>query len=187
MGRQTAFVGTLVHPGGGSLVTPIIRATRIGFGSDWRAFGPRDQTRRSAVTIRDWMSPDPVSVSPDTTVAEARELLEAQGFRHLLVVSDDKLVGIISDRDVAISAAALRAALKHHDVGSLLDDDRPVESVMSGSPHVIGPEAEIREAARLLVSRHINALPVVDIDGSVIGIITSVDCLLATLEQPADA
>lgn len=138
------------------------------------------------MTVRDWMSPDPVSVSPDTTVAEARELLEAQGFRHLLVISQDRLVGIISDRDVAISGEALRAAVRNHDVASLLDDERPVESVMSGTPHVIGPEAEIGEAARLLVSRHINALPVVDIDGSVIGIITSVDCLLAALEQPAD-
>jgi CBS domain-containing protein len=138
------------------------------------------------VTVRDWMSPDPVSVSPDATVAEARELLEAQGFRHLLVISQDRLVGIISDRGVAISGEALRAAVRNHDVASLLDDERPVESVMSGTPHVIGPEAEIGEAARLLVSRHINALPVVDIDGSVIGIITSVDCLLAALEQPAD-
>jgi len=139
------------------------------------------------VTVRKWMSPDPVSVSPDTTVAEARELLESHGFRHLTVVSEDRLVGIISDRDVTISAAALRSAVRNHDIAALLDDDRPVESVMSGTPHVIGPEAEISEAARLLVSRHINALPVVDIDGSIIGIITSVDCLLATLEQPADA
>ena len=139
------------------------------------------------MTVRKWMSPDPVSVSPDTTVAEARELLESHGFRHLTVVSEDRLVGIISDRDVTISAAALRSAVRNHDIAALLDDDRPVESVMSGTPHVIGPEAEIREAARLLVSRHINALPVVDIDGSIIGIITSVDCLLATLEQPADA
>jgi acetoin utilization protein AcuB len=132
------------------------------------------------------MSPDPVSVSPDTTVADARELLESQGFRHLLVVSDDQLIGILSDRDVAISGAALRAAVRNHDVAALLDDERPVESVMSPTPHVIGPEAGISEAARLLVSRHINALPVVDIDGTVIGILTSVDCLLAALqEQPA--
>ena len=54
------------------------------------------------------------------------------------------------------------------------------------SPHPVGVSPDISEAARLLVSRHINALPVVEIDGSVIGIITSVDCALATLEQPAD-
>jgi acetoin utilization protein AcuB len=132
------------------------------------------------------MSPDPVSVSPDTSVAEARELLEAQGFRHLLVVVDDRLIGIISDRDVGISAAALRHAVKRRDVDALLDDERPVEAVMSSAPHVIGPDAAISEAARLLVSRHINALPVIDGNGSVVGIITSVDCLLATLEQSAD-
>jgi acetoin utilization protein AcuB len=132
------------------------------------------------------MSPDPVSVSPDTSVAEAREALEAQGFRHLLVVVDDRLIGILSDRDVGISAGALRAAVRRHDVDALLDDERPVESVMSSAPHVIGPDAPIGDAARMLVSRHINALPVVDDDGAVIGIITSVDCLLAGLEQPAD-
>lgn len=139
------------------------------------------------MTVRDWMSPEPVSVSPDTSVAEARELLEAQGFRHLLVVVDDRLIGIISDRDVGISAAALRDAVKRHDVVALLDDERPVESVMSSAPHVIGQDATITEAARLLVSRHINALPVVEDGGSVVGIITSVDCLLATLQHSADA
>ena len=138
------------------------------------------------MTVRDWMSPDPVSVSPDTPVAEARELLEAQGFRHLLVIVDDRLIGIISDRDVGISAATLRDAVRRRHVDALLDDERPVEAVMSNAPHVIGPDAPISEAARLLVSRHINALPVVDGDGAVVGIITSVDCLLATLEQPAD-
>jgi acetoin utilization protein AcuB len=127
------------------------------------------------------MSPDPVHVSPDAAVAEARELLEAHGFRHLPVVDNDRLIGIVSDRDIAISAAALRAAVRRHNVGALLDDERPVEAVMSSAPHVIGPDADVSEAARLLVSRHINALPVVE-DGQLIGIITSVDCLLATLE-----
>jgi CBS domain-containing protein len=132
------------------------------------------------------MSPDPVSVSPDTSVGDARELLEAEGFRHLLVFADDRMIGIISDRDIGISTAALRDAVRRHDVTALLDDERPVESVMSAAPHVIGPDAPISEAARLLVSRHINALPVVEDNGEVVGIVTSVDCLLATLEQPAD-
>jgi CBS domain-containing protein len=81
----------------------------------------------------------------------------------------------------------LRDAVRRHDVTALLDDERPVEAVMSSAPHVIGPDAAISDAARLLVSRHINALPVVDDDVAVVGIITSVDCLLAALEQPADA
>lgn len=133
------------------------------------------------------MSPDPLSVSPDATIAEARELMAAEGFRHLPVVSGERLIGIISDRDVAIADGALRAALRRHEVESLLNDERPVESVMSSAPQVIGPDADISDAARLLVSRRISALPVVDDDGVLVGIITSVDCLLASMQQQAQA
>ncbi len=138
--------------------------------------------------VRDWMSPDPVAVSPDTPVAEARQLFAEKGFRHLPVV-DDALIGIVSDRDVAINPRALRAAVRRRQVDELLDDDRPVEAVMSPDPHVIGPEADVTQAARLLVSRQIGALPVVDVDQQLIGIITAVDCLLASLDssRPVDA
>jgi acetoin utilization protein AcuB len=136
--------------------------------------------------VRDWMSPDPVSVSPDTTVSAAREVMASEVFRHLPVVAAGQLIGIISDRDVAINDAALRAAVRRHDVASLVDDDRPVESVMSATPHVIDEDADLTDAARLLVSYRINALPVVDADKMLVGILTSVDCLLATLPHAVD-
>jgi acetoin utilization protein AcuB len=137
--------------------------------------------------VRDWMSPDPVTVSPDTTVAEARVLMDAEGFRHLPVVSGGTVIGIVSDRDVAIKDVALRAALRQRNIEDLLDDDRPVEAVMAHATlHVIGPDATVSEAARLLVSRRISALPVIDGDRKLVGIITSVDCLLASLEQHTD-
>ena len=133
--------------------------------------------------VREWMSPDPVCVSPETTVARAREILGSEGFRHLPVVSDRRLVGIISDRDVAIRGDALRSALRRNEVDRLLDDDRPVAAVMTAGPHIIGPDAPVSEASRLLVSRWISAIPVVDDDGVLVGIISSVDCLLAALEH----
>lgn len=136
--------------------------------------------------VREWMSPDPVAVSPDTSVAEARRLLTEKGFRHLPVVDDGELVGIVSDRDVAINPRALRAAVRNRSVADLLDDDRPVEAVMSPDPHVIVPDASLDEAARLLVSRHVNALPVVDDDRRLVGIVTSVDCLLASLQPHSE-
>lgn len=138
------------------------------------------------MSVREWMSPDPVRVSPETTVAEAREMLASEGFRHLPVVTGRRLVGIISDRDVAIHDDALRSALRRNEVDQLLDDGRPVEAVMTADPHVIGPDATIGDASRELVSRRISALPVVDDDGVLVGIISSVDCLLASLKQAAD-
>lgn len=133
--------------------------------------------------VREWMSPDPVTVTPTTTVADARTLLSEHGFRHLPVVDGGGvLVGIVSDRDVAINPRALRAAVRRHTVGDLVDDDRTVEAVMSRDPHVVDADATLDAAARLLVSRQISALPVLDDDRALIGIITSVDCLLATLQ-----
>ncbi len=144
--------------------------------------------------VRDWMSPGPVAVSPDTSVAEARRLLREMGFRHLPVVADDPagalttvrdrvhgfaLTGMVSDRDVAIDPHELRTAVRRRRVEELVDDDRPVEAVMSSHPHVVRDDAEVSEAARLLLSRQIGALPVVDRDRRLVGIITAVDCLLA--------
>lgn len=137
--------------------------------------------------VREWMSPDPVTVGPDTTVAAARDLLDAKGFRHLPVVDHGRLIGIVSDRDVGISATALRTALREHTIEDLLDDGRPIEAVMSTRPHVIPADATLEEAARLLVSRRISALPVVDDDQALVGIVTTVDCLLASLDYRQDA
>jgi acetoin utilization protein AcuB len=134
------------------------------------------------VRVREWMSPDPVTIEVDETVRQARELLTDHGFRHLPVVERGSLVGIVSDRDVMIRPRALRAAVRDRAVEDLLDDARPVEAVMSAAPHVIGPDAAVDDAARLLVSRRVGALPVVDGDDGLVGIITAVDCLLASLQ-----
>lgn len=150
--------------------------------------------------VHDWMTPGPVVVSPGTPVAKARTLLRERGFRHLLVVADDPagsrdevrnriggypVIGIISDRDVAIDPGDLHIALRRDRVRDLLADDRPVEAVMSPHPHLISADADVSDAASLLVSRQIGALPVVDDDHRLVGIITAVDCLLASLAQGA--
>lgn len=137
--------------------------------------------------VRDWMSPDPVTVSPETPVAEVRQLFTDKGFRHLPVEAGGVLCGIVSDRDVEINPRALRLAIRRREAAELLDDDRPVEAVMSSSPYTIGPDASVSDAARQLVSRRIGALPVVDEDRRLVGIITVVDCLLATLDTSAQA
>jgi CBS domain-containing protein len=121
--------------------------------------------------VRHWMSPDPETISPSATVAEARALLQRYGFHHFPIVVKDCLVGVVSDRDVARGVAP---------------DADPVRSVMSTSPHVAHPYETVATAARTLLSRRINSLPVVDDAGSLVGMITTTDCLLAFLQQCAD-
>ena len=121
--------------------------------------------------VRSWMSPDPVSTAPGALVAEAGRVMHTYGIRHLPVVLHGRVVGMLSDRDV-------RGALP----------GRSVADVMSAPAHVVGADDTIEAASRLMLSRHISALPVVDVDQQLLGMITTTDCLLASLtplETPA--
>jgi acetoin utilization protein AcuB len=136
--------------------------------------------------VREWMSPDPIAVSPTATVREARHLLSDQGIRHLLVVERDRVVGMISDRDIRVEDAVFARLEGVSQLAELLGWDRPVEAVMSTPVHTIGPDEPVEAAARVMLSRRISALPVVDPEFGLVGIITTTDCLLASLApEPA--
>jgi CBS domain-containing protein len=62
----------------------------------------------SDARVREWMTADPVVAAEETTAAESLETMMAHGFRHLPIVEGDRVVGIVSMRDVM--AASLRAA-----------------------------------------------------------------------------
>jgi CBS domain-containing protein len=57
-------------------------------------------TDPGAATVSEWMTPDPVTASPDMDAEEATEIMMTQGFRHLPVVDGNELLGIVSLRDV---------------------------------------------------------------------------------------
>lgn len=128
--------------------------------------------------VREWMSPDPVTVAPSTSVDEARHLLDTYGVRHLPVVDHGRVVGMISDRDVRLAHRALATAPADR-------EQVDVAAVMSTPVHVVDADAEIEQAARLMLSRRISALPVLD-DGELVGLVTTTDCLLASLTPVVD-
>lgn len=127
--------------------------------------------------IREWMSPDPVAVRADTPVREARRLLAHYGIRHLPVVEGERVVGMVSDRDIRIDPDVLQRMI----AGDAGYEERPVEMVMSSPVHAIGADETVEAAARTMLSRRISALPVIDDEGALLGLITTTDCLLASL------
>lgn len=138
--------------------------------------------------VREWMSTDPVTVPPSKQVRDARRMMHRYGIRHLPVVDPARrLVGIVSDRDVRIDEQALERTLARLTsvcvavIAEAAGDERSVEAVMSRSPHVVTPDDTVEVAARLMLSRRVSALPVVDEDGGLLGVITTTDCLLASL------
>lgn len=136
--------------------------------------------------VRDWMSPDPVTVTRDTTVEDARRIISVRGVRHLPVVdAGGALVGMVSDRDI-LAGERVGAAGEHHTRPR--GEPGTVAAIMSHPVHSISEDASMTDAARAMLSRRINAVPVVG-EGKLLGLVTSSDCLLALLEtgkEPED-
>ncbi|WP_165492278.1 CBS domain-containing protein [Egibacter rhizosphaerae] len=136
--------------------------------------------------VREWMSPDPVAVSPTTPIGEARRLMRYYGVRHLPVVAEDGLIGIVSDRDVRIDDRALDEVAALERLGEAKGEDTGVEAVMTTRVHTIAPNEGLQAATRTMLSHRVSALPVVDEDRHLVGIVTTTDCLLGNLstEEP---
>ncbi len=113
------------------------------------------------------MTRNPATVSPRDTLARAKALMDAGGFRRLPVVEGGKLVGIITERD-----------LRQH-IGYL--DATRVDGAMSAAPMTVPPRSSVQDAARLLLQHKVGGLPVVE-DGKLLGIMTTSDLLKALLD-----
>jgi acetoin utilization protein AcuB len=131
-----------------------------------------------------WMSKNVRTIAPADPLMDAYELMRIHRFRHLPVVKDGTLVGIVSDRDVrhAIPLRSREALDTIYD-GKLLDT--PVENVMTPNPITLDPAGSIRQAAEIMCREKIGALPIVS-DGKLIGIVSAEDLLWAFVENTAD-
>ncbi len=119
--------------------------------------------------VKEKMNPRLITIHPSADLGEARGLLEQHRIRHLLVVEGDKLVGIITDRDIRSAASA-----------SSLERVK-VNDAMTRNVITVTPETHIQEAAKLLLAHRIGGLPVAK-RGELQGIITETDLLNALVE-----
>ena len=115
--------------------------------------------------VRNRMSSKVITVEPEHSLGAARALLHRHRIRQLPVLRKGHLVGIITDRDLRGASA----------------EGATVADLMTPKPIVIGSNASVDEAARLLTAHKIGALPVVD-GGKLMGILASSDILNAFVD-----
>jgi acetoin utilization protein AcuB len=127
--------------------------------------------------VRELMTGAPITVSPDTPVFDARQTMVKERIRHLLVIEADRLVGIVTDRDIRLNLPSQATSLSMWEVNYLLAK-LTVSKVMTTSVIIIGPDQEATDAARLMLEHKIGALPVMD-GSRLIGILTETDVLRA--------
>ena len=115
--------------------------------------------------IRELMTESPRTVSSDATVVEAARVMRDDDFGLVPVVDGDRLVGTVTDRDIAI-----RVVAEERDPSNTL-----VREIASADLVTIDPEQELGEALRLMAQHQVRRLPVVEEDGRLVGIVAQAD------------
>lgn len=129
--------------------------------------------------VRSRMTPNVHTASPDTTLAEALAITREHRIRHLPILDDNRLVGLLSDRDLRLAIPPAWAA-QHEELLAALNE-RHVREIMVTSLITVATDTPIEDAARLLYTHRIGCLPVLD-DDVLVGIVTETDLLRAFTE-----
>lgn len=135
--------------------------------------------------IREVMTREPYVAQVRDSIRNVVSKLAEADIRHLPIVEDGALVGIVSDRDLKeVVPSALDASERPHESARILA--RPISEIMSSDVVSVGPEDDLVDAIDLMIEHRIGAVPVVD-DGSdeLVGIVSYVDALRAAREALA--
>jgi acetoin utilization protein AcuB len=131
---------------------------------------------------RDLMTPNPATVTPQSTVAEAWDLMRELDVRHVPVVQDSALVGMLSDRDLAYLDVARLFTAEGADA-LRRELTAPVVKVMRSDVIYVEPDTDVSELVELLIENKIGAIPVARPDTrEVVGIVSYIDALRALLD-----
>jgi CBS domain-containing protein len=123
-----------------------------------------------SMKIQDIMSAEPSTVTPDTPITEAARLMKDHNVGMLPVVESEgsrKLVGVVTDRDIAI---------RHVAEGHL--SDCPVREAMTDNVSTCNPNEDVDRVMSLMAEEQVRRIPIVDERGDLVGIVSQADILL---------
>jgi acetoin utilization protein AcuB len=129
--------------------------------------------RNRPSTVGDLMTPCPVSIRAEQSLAHAHLLMRSHGVRHLPVLQEDRVVGVVSQGDLRLLES----------IGDVAVDEVAVEEAMVDHPYMVWADTPIAQVLGQMLERHIGSALVVDQDGlargRVAGIFTAVDAMKA--------
>ena len=144
--------------------------------------------------ISELMHRDVISVSPETTLKEVAALLVEHRISGLPVcLSDGRVAGVVSEADILLKEQGAPAEISGF-LGRLLDtaygdrerfDARTAGDAMTSPAITVSPQQDVTEAARLMTTKHVNRLPVVE-NSTLVGILTRADLVRAFDRADAD-
>lgn len=142
---------------------------------------------KTTTPVKEIMSTEVISISPESTVKDVKEILEKNRLHHIPVVDGQELVGIVSMTDflrLSMGATLYEAgeAFDNEGINELIYDSLKVSEVMTKNPATVSPESTIQDAADLFELNMFHALPVVE--GSELkGIISTFDLIRFLMKE----
>ncbi|HEX7132691.1 MAG TPA: CBS domain-containing protein [Iamia sp.] len=149
--------------------------------------------------VRDAMTTDVLTFGPDETVESAMRALVDRGIDAAPVVDGGRVVGLLSTGDLIVAEGQVHVPTVFSLLGASIElpgerkkfeeDLRralggTVADVMTRTPHTVGPDATLEDAATLLHTHDISRLPVVDDEGHLVGILARGDIIRVMIAQP---
>ena len=125
--------------------------------------------------VKEVMSRSVVTLTLEQTLREAIDLLQSKHIRHLPVIGDSKVVGIVTDRDVKRATPSLLSGIDRDEYERVLKTTT-VAHFMTREPLTVTPNTRLKAAVNIFLERKVGALPVID-DGHLVGILTDIDIL----------
>lgn len=130
--------------------------------------------------IRDWISKDFISLNVTDTVQHAMKVSAESHISIMPVFEDEKLVGIVTDRDLKRASPSTEISTDWQEIQYRLSR-LEVGEIMSRSPITVPADYTLEETAEVLLEKNISGAPVVDHEGNIIGIITKNDLFKAMI------
>jgi acetoin utilization protein AcuB len=127
------------------------------------------------MVVGEVMSRSVVTLTPEETLLDALSRLRSHRIRHLPVVDNSKVVGIVTDRDIKRATPSVLSGVDQDEYDRVLATTK-VAQFMTREPITVAPRTALKAAVEIFIERKVGALPVVD-NGDLVGILTDIDIL----------
>ena len=126
--------------------------------------------------VKEWMATEPIVIDENTSIMKACQLMKEHGIRRIPVVKQNRIAGIVSDRDIKDAAPSKTASMDDHEIYYLLSETK-IKDIMTSHPLTLRENDSVEKAAVIMLENRISGLPVVNDQNQVVGVITQTDIL----------
>ena len=124
--------------------------------------------------VKNWMSTELIFVDENISIINAIKIMKDKRIRRLPILKEERLIGIVTDRDLKEASPSTATSLDVHELYSVVSEIK-VKDVMSKDPATVLPDDTIMKAASIMLENRISGIPVLSEEGKLVGIITETD------------